>query len=457
MRIDNFITIGYDELSKRQWRRLLASLTFTNDAGQEVTVYRNLPSTEQVRLARGSWFLLPDSVEYEDRRSCPPMDETACTIELDKDGQFQGQKEAVNAMLEQEQGLIIRPPGTGKTQISLAFIAKAKTRTLVIVHTHDLLKQWIDYAKVALPEIEIGIIQGKKQEIAHLTIATVQSLYRNGYDKKFYSQFGAVILDEAHHGPADTFEVVLNQIPAKYRFGFTATESRADGMHPAMRMLIGPVISQQKFKSKVPVKVKPLKTSFHCPYRGAFDWPALLTSLETDERRNALIAREADKMVREGHTVLILSRRITHLRLISEAMETFEEFGEFLVGSVEDKNGNRHAMPKAERDKAIVRFRSGRTRVVLATQLADEGLDIPRLDRVMLTFPGKHSGRLIQQVGRALREHPDKTDALVIDIVDMRVKPLHRQWIERKRWYKKARISINGITNLNLNPVGGRG
>ena len=456
MKVDNFLTLGLGELNRREWKQLLEQLTFVTDAGQEVTVYRNLHDQGQVRLARGSWFLIPDHVEYEDRRSFPPMRETPCTIELDKDGEFQGQADTVKAMFAQEQGLIIRPPGTGKTQISLAFIAKAKTRTLVIVHTHDLLQQWLEYARKALPEIEIGVIQGKRQKVAHLTIATVQSLYRNEYDKRFYRQFGAVILDEAHHGPADTFEVVLNQIPARYRFGFTATESRADGLHPAMKLLIGPVISRQKFHSKVPIKVKPLKTNFHCPYRGAFDWTPLLAKLETDEARNLKIAQEADKLVREGHTVLILSRRITHLRLISEAMETFDDYGEFLVGSVEDKNGDRHTLPKIERDRVVKRFRSGRTRVVLATHLADEGLDIPRLDRVILTFPGKHSGRLIQQVGRALREHPDKKDAVVIDVVDQRVKPLHRQWLERKRWYRRVKIHINGTLNLNPIRIGGR-
>jgi superfamily II DNA or RNA helicase len=448
MLVNNFITLDLAELSQREWRKLLETLTFINEAGAEVTVYRRLVDRGAVRLARGSWYLLPDHVEYDDRRTCPPMPEVNCTIELDVDDKFQGQQDALDAMMIQEQGLIIRPPGSGKTQIALAFAAKAKTRTLVIVNTNDLLQQWVDYAEASLPDIEIGIIQGKKEQVAHLTIATIQSLYRSGYDRKFFSQFGAVILDEAHHGPAESFELVLNQIPARYRFGFTATETRADGMHPAMKFLIGPVIATQKFGSKVPVTVKPLRSGFHYPYRGAFDWPKLLGQLEIDEDRNALIAKEADRLVREGHSVLILSRRITHLRMISEAMETFDEFGEFLVGAVEDTEGHRRNLSKAEREKVIKKFRSGKVRVVLATHLADEGLDIPRLDRVILTFPGKHSGRLIQQVGRTLREHPDKVDAQVIDIVDRRVRPLHRQWNERKRWYKKARISIESNGNL---------
>jgi superfamily II DNA or RNA helicase len=61
---------------------------------------------------------------------------------------------------------------------------------------------------------------------------------------------------------------------------------------------------------------------------------------------------------------------------------------------------------------------------------------------VILTYPGKHDGRIIQQVGRALREHPLKHDAMIFDIVDDRIGVLRRQWMERKEAYKKMKIPI---------------
>jgi superfamily II DNA or RNA helicase len=73
------------------------------------------------------------------------------------------------------------------------------------------------------------------------------------------ARFGAVILDEAHHAPASTFEEILNVMPATYRFGFTATDKRADGREPYMRT-VGPVIYRSKFSSKIPVKVIAVKS-----------------------------------------------------------------------------------------------------------------------------------------------------------------------------------------------------
>jgi superfamily II DNA or RNA helicase len=74
--------------------------------------------------------------------------------------------------------------------------------------------------------------------------------------------------------------------------------------------------------------------------------------------------------------------------------------------------------------------------------LADEALDVPILSRVVLTFPGKHDGRIVQQVGRALREFPDKDDSLIIDVVDDKVRVLGRQAKARESAYRSMRIPI---------------
>jgi superfamily II DNA or RNA helicase len=69
---------------------------------------------------------------------------------------------------------------------------------------------------------------------------------------------------------------------------------------------------------------------------------------------------------------------------------------------------------------------------------------------VVLTFPGKHDGRIVQQVGRALREHDLKTEAIIYDIVDDRIGPLRRQWMERKRAYKKMKIKVRKEPKRNV-------
>jgi superfamily II DNA or RNA helicase len=157
-----------------------------------------------------------------------------------------------------------------------------------------------------------------------------------------------------------------------------------------------------------------------------------LNTLVADPERNREIAEVAEEEAYEGNSVLILSRRIEHLELISEQMNGTSR--EILTGK----------RSKKDRARILQDFRDGKISVLLATQLADEALDIQRLSRVILTFPGKHEGRIIQQIGRALRQHPDKTEALIFDVVDDHVGVLRRQWNLRKQTYKTNKISIRG-------------
>lgn len=405
--------------------------------GDVVISFRKAMTKGYYLLPRGAWNLLPDHIRYHDKRTRPEMPELNFTLKLDavkKDPRFEGQAATVEAMLREQQGLILRPPGSGKTQIACAFAARCQTRVLVLVHTHDILKQWVDYIENAIPEMKgkVGVIRGKQCRIRQITVATVQTLNASYLDagREWWGQWGAVIADEGHHVAAPSWEAVLNSCPAFYRFAFTASATRADGMHPSMRFIVGPVIARQKFSSSVPLEVIPVRTKFKEMYRGHFDWTRLVNKLVENRARNRLIAKVADREIQEGNSVLVLSRRIEHLERIAEEMR--EDFAILAAARV----------TKKERDEILAAFRAGKIRCVLATQLADEALDVPRLNRVLLTHPGKHEGRIIQQIGRALRKFPDKDDAKVYDFVDWSVGVLRRQWDHRKRTYKKEGIKI---------------
>jgi superfamily II DNA or RNA helicase len=437
MIVDRWLKISIPELTPRQWRELEKKLTYEKPNGEIVVSYRRNLSRQWYLIPRGAWNLLPNEIVYEDRRTLPELPALVFVPKLDdtkRDIRFAGQSDAVKAMFREQQGLIVRPPGTGKTQIALAFAAKAKTRTLVLVHTEDILKQWIEYTETAIPALKgkVGVIRGKTCKIGHITIATVQTLNRSYLDKgkEWWAQWGAVISDEGHHDAAPTWEAVLNSCPAFYRFGFTASPTRADGMHPTMRFIVGPIIYRQKFTSSVPLEVVPVRTDFKAMYRGAWDWTPLVTKLVRDVKRNDLIAGIADAEIEEGNSVLVLSRRIEHLEAIAEAMQNDCE----ILAAKQ--------VTRTERKRILAAFKKGTVRCVLATQLADEALDVPRLNRVLLTHPGKHEGRIIQQIGRALRKFPGKDDAIVYDFIDWRVGVLRRQWDARKRTYRKNKIEI---------------
>jgi superfamily II DNA or RNA helicase len=444
MRVDQVLTLGTKELSQREWRRLFSRLRYQDDEGNVYEPWQVYPHKGVVRIPRGAWSLLPDHVVYDDERVLPERHDFDFIVPLDSNG-FSGQKDAVKAMFEQEQGIIVAQPSFGKTNVVLAFASACGTRVLVLVHTEDILQQWLDRCEEVCPEADVGVIRGTEETIGDITISTVQTFRKRVQlqGSKLSAKFGAVILDEAHHAPASTFDEILNELPAKYRFGVTATDKRADQRHPYMTTVLGPVIYRHKFVSRVPVSVVPVKSGFYYGYRGSFDWRNLLDKLTADEQRNQRIAKVAFDELVKGNSTLILSREIAHLEAIHKELEVYcmvggEDIDQAVILAARLVN-------KKQRHEMLDKFRAGEIKVVLATQLADEALDVPILSRVVLAYPGKHDGRIIQQIGRALREHEGKREAVIYDVVDDRVGVLRRQWMKRKQTYKTLKIKVRKL------------
>lgn len=433
MRLDSVITVGIDELSRRQWHKLFTTLTFLDADDNEVTAFDHITERDVVVMPRGVMSLLP-KVKVNDLRSMPVMPKVGYTKTLDGPG-YEGQVDAVKAMFKSVQGQVIAPPGVGKTEIVLAFAAACKTRTLVVVHTHDLFKQWTDRAAVSVPEMEVGKIVGKECTIGHLTIATAQTLKRYlNEGGKFWRQFGALVIDEAHHSAAETWEWILNACPAYYRFGVTASQKRSDGRQALVSFAIGPVIYKMKFKSQVPMTVQPFYTAFFSKWN-AQQYTRLLREVVNDDLRNEIIAKIALAEIDAGNTVLVLSRQIKHLDNIYTMMQ---KHGPMSVGRVKVVTGH---LAKRQRDMMIQGMRDGDVRCILGTQLFEEGVDVPRINRIILAFPGTAITAL-QKVGRGSRKFEGKTNTIVYDIVDEDVAVLARQWLDRRSWYSSVGIRV---------------
>lgn len=432
MILDSVIQLGEGELTERQWRKLLNALSFQTKDGEEWNAYTHEEGEGIVKISRGALNLIPKGVEIEDFRSRPKMPKLEFVRELGAEG-YEGQVEAVAAMFKHCQGRVIAPPGKGKTEMGLAFMAAACTRSLVIVHSTALLSQWIERAKASIPGVDIGKIQGKTCTLGHITIAMAQTIRKSylGAGGKFWRQFGAVIVDEAHHAAADTWEWLLNVCPAFYRIGLTASELRTDGLHPLVGFNIGPVIFRFKFQSQVPMTVQPIFTNFHSRY-GANMMTKLWKEVREDKPRNEMIAAALTTEIMAGNTVLALSRYIEHLEKICDLLP-FEARAhtEIVTGK----------MKRKDQDAMIQRMRDGDLRCILGTQLFEEGVDIARINRVALMFPGTWITAL-QKVGRGARIFEGKDDALVLDFVDDNVPVLARQYLGRYAWYKSVGITV---------------
>jgi superfamily II DNA or RNA helicase len=332
---------------------------------------------------------------------------------------------AVEQMLQRNQGILVAPPGSGKTVTAIEVIVKRSQKSLVLVHTKDLLQQWIERFR-EFTDIEPGSVQEGEFDIRDVTIGMVQSLNRP-LDKEFVDQFGLVLLDEAHHAPAFTFQKLVNQLPARYRYGLTATPNRRDGLSFVLTGVMGNIIYEIKrddlFTNGEIMEplVKAVHTNFYIP--DIKNYGAMITAITEDEERNELILQFVAEEAKAGHSCLILSERIDHVHLLWEQFcLQYREVSSAGISSRSTKN---------IRDAALKEMNKGRIQVLFSTKLADEGLDIPRLDRLFLTCPIRSINKVNQQIGRILRKFPGKKDAIVFDFRDSLVSLAESQFHTR--------------------------
>jgi superfamily II DNA or RNA helicase len=154
------------------------------------------------------------------------------------------QEGAARALLANDIGVLVAPPGVGKTVIGTYLVASRACSTLILVHRRPLLDQWL--AQLALflgiDRKDIGQVAGaKRTPTGRVDVAMIQSLVRKDSVSDLVAGYGQVIVDECHHLAAVQFERVLREVKARYVVGLTATPQRRDGHHPITDMQLGPV------------------------------------------------------------------------------------------------------------------------------------------------------------------------------------------------------------------------
>ena len=421
--------------------RLRSAATFPNPAHAKLLRLgrdaRWTPATLPLWQRDGAALVLPRGLLHELRTADPacPVEDRRLTLP-EVDFRWRGalrpeQREAAARAWRAHGGVVVGPCGSGKTNMGLACVGGWRQPALWVVHTLDLARQALERARTLfdLPDDAFGMIGGGRESIGtHLTAATVQTLARRDL-ADLAGRFGTVVLDEAHHAPASTFMQVLQAFAARNRLGLTATPDRADGLGAAMLAVFGPIVARLTTQALagagrvvLPV-VRQVPTSF--TYRYADDYGALLAALIANAPRNALIARMVAAEARAGHCCLVLSERVDHCRLLAEALQRVapEVPAAILTGEATAK----------VRAETLGAMRTGRLRVLCATRLADEGLDIPALDRVFLTTGGRNVVALTQRAGRAMRPADGKGEPIVFDFCDWRVGVLRAQVKARVR------------------------
>lgn len=369
-------------------------------------------------------------------------------LQVNFNGQLTSQQEdAIQKLLEHENGTLAASTGFGKTVTAAALIARRKINTLIIVNRTQLLQQWVESLSTFfdVSSKDIGQIGGGKKNISgQIDVATIQSLNSRGELKSFITQYGQIIVDECHHISAYSFEKVLKRIRAKYVYGLTATPIRKDGLHPIIFMQCGPV--RYKTDAKAQAKIRPFKHTLIPTYTNfrsnSTNLQEIYQSISKDEQRNQLLFDDVLNELDKGSSPLVLTERIEHLEFLRDKFKGFAKNIIVLTGKMNKKE------QKMELER-LAKIPDNEERLIIATgKYIGEGFDDPRLDTLFLAMPISWKGTLQQYVGRLHRIHSNKQEVKVFDYVDVHVPILKTMFEKRQSGYKSlGYVSLNNKEN----------
>ena len=303
------------------------------------------------------------------------------------------QKTAVAGFEASGGGVISLPCGYGKSVVGLAVAASLGLRTMIMVHKEFLADQWVEVIKRFCPGSTIGRVQGDVHEIEHdFVICMIQTMCAREHPVKAFESIGLLIVDEAHHICAKVFSQTMFKMCPRHTLGLSATPERKDGLTRVLHWFLGPMILAVA-RSSADVLVRPVA------YKGPFpdaskDLATMITDLTQVPERNALLQSEISALLKTNRNILVLSDRREHCKWL---VEQYPESGLYMGGM------SREALDESAKKRLIVGTFS----------LAQEGLDIPKLDTVIFATP---KSDIVQASGRILRSRGNSP--VIIDIVD---------------------------------------
>ncbi|MGH8864540.1 MAG: TOTE conflict system archaeo-eukaryotic primase domain-containing protein, partial [Burkholderiales bacterium] len=334
------------EFYKKQRMRLSTAMTprviaCAEDLPQHVSLPRGCVSQARQLLEEHGVTLTVEDQRHE-----------GAPLELTFGGQLTVfQKEMAQAVLAHDTGVLVAPPGIGKTVLGTYLIAQRARSTLILVHRRPLLEQWIAQLAIFLgiDEKQVGRIGGgQRRPNGRLDVAMVQSLVRRNQVDDVVAGYGHVIVDECHHMPAVSFERLLSEVKAVYAVGLTATPQRRDGHQPITEMQLGPIRYQLDQRSQAvdrPFGHKLIvrETGFRMTGDGQGSGiQKIYRVLANDDGRNLRIVEDVIAAIHEGRSPILLTERVAHLQILAERLRGFVRHLVVLRGGMTMKE-RRHA------------------------------------------------------------------------------------------------------------------
>jgi superfamily II DNA or RNA helicase len=348
------------------------------------------------------------------------------------------QREAIDAILAHEGGILRLPIRSGKTLTAAGLIHRLRCRALFVVPSDLLLRQTRAALEGVLGDCSITSIgAGEWDSSGDIVVATIQTLLARSGSRSFAREltagrFPLVVVDEVHHqsGSDSAWRDVLLSMPARYRVGLSATvyldrRRRCQSSSIWLRGLCGPIVYSASTSDLIDAGylVRPaIRWVEHGAPEDLCDdsWQsAYARCVVACEERNAAIVREATRYAREGLGVLVDTARVGHAQELGRLIRS--ELGANAVAVLLGRSS------RSERAEVLRRFPTD-VQVICGTILG-EGIDVPTLEVVINAEGGKDRVPVIQRM-RCLTPCSDlgrPKRAIVVEMVD-RHHPILRKW-----------------------------
>ena len=344
------------------------------------------------------------------------------------------QQSAIEIASKKDFGVIVAPPGSGKTIVGLKIISDRSQPALIIVHRKQLVEQWIERIEtfLGIPKHEIGRIgQGKSKIGNKITIATIQSLSKElnkPESDSFTNSFGTVLVDECHHIPAKTYRDTIAKLPTYYLYGLTATPFRKYNVGKIIFFHLGEIIVEIKpteISSYKQAKIIIRNTGLDIPFNSKTDqFETLSKILVHDSGRNKLILEDIFVELKLGKKVVIITERKEHIDTLNQYLK---QSYETITLSGDDSESNRNLKWKT--------LKEGNYQVLITTgQYFGEGSDLQNANSLFLVYPFAFEGKLIQYIGRVQRSEVTPT---IYDYRDIKIDYLNKLFLKRNIYYRK--------------------
>jgi superfamily II DNA or RNA helicase len=313
--------------------------------------------------------------------------------------------------------LLISATGTGKTFLS-AFDVKSYSpkRFLFIVHRGTIANEAMkSFKKIIGDSVTMGVFSGSRKDIkANYIFSTVQTISKQENFELFErDHFDYIVIDETHRSGAESYQRIMKYFNPKFLLGMTATPERTDGFD---------IFKQFEYNIAYEVRLNhALEEKMLCPfhYYGVTDVTVNGKLVEEDAAFNLLTSNERINRIIETTKFygcddgkvrgLVFCRSINECQYLSEA---FNKRG-FRTKALTGENSNE------EREEAIesLELDNNKLDYIFSVDIFNEGVDIPRVNQIILLRPTQSAIIFVQQLGRGLRKKEGKEYLTVIDFI----------------------------------------